>query len=62
MTDWLNIKGKTVIVTGGSSGIGQSIVESLLEQEVNVANFDIHDNGLKNDRLLFVQVDVSNRA
>ncbi len=62
MTDWLNIKGKTVIVTGGSSGIGQSIVESLLEQEVNVANFDIHDNGLKNDRLLFVQVDVSKRA
>ena len=31
MTDWLKIKGKTVIVTGGASGIGKSIVENLLK-------------------------------
>ena len=39
MKDWLNIAGKTVIVTGGSSGIGKRIVESLLEQGVNVAPY-----------------------
>lgn len=61
MTDWLNISGKTVVVTGASSGIGKAIVEELLELDVKVANFDIQDNGLKHDNLLFVQVDVTSR-
>ena len=61
MTDWLNISGKTVIVTGGSSGIGKSIVESLLAQQVNVANLDIADSDLENEQLLFVKVDVTSR-
>lgn len=59
--DWLNIAGKTVIVTGGSSGIGASIVKSLLDTGVNVANFDISDSDLKSDNLLFVKVDVTSR-
>ncbi|GMA09309.1 sorbitol-6-phosphate 2-dehydrogenase [Tetragenococcus halophilus subsp. flandriensis] len=61
MSDWLNIEGKTVIVTGGSSGIGKSIVESLLAQKVNVANFDLTDSELDDRRLLFVKADVTSR-
>lgn len=61
MSNWLNIEGKTVIVTGGSSGIGKSIVESLLAQKVNVANFDLADSDLNEERLLFVKADVTSR-
>ncbi|MZZ58235.1 SDR family NAD(P)-dependent oxidoreductase [Enterococcus mundtii] len=61
MTNWLNIEGETIIVTGGSSGIGKSIVESLLEQHVNVANFDIKDSTLKHQRLLFVKTNITLR-
>lgn len=62
MEDWLNIESKTVIVTGGSSGIGKSIVESLLAQKVNVANFDLEDSDLNDNRLLFVKTDVTSRS
>ena len=41
MNDWLNIKGKTVLVTGASSGIGKAIVEELLELGVNVKRISI---------------------
>lgn len=44
MSDWLDIAGKVVIVTGGSSGIGRSIVENLLKQNAQVANFDVTES------------------
>lgn len=59
MKDWLNIAGKTVIVTGASSGIGQAIVKELLDLEVNVVNFDIANNDLEHEHYLFVKVDVT---
>ncbi|OHY30988.1 sorbitol-6-phosphate 2-dehydrogenase [Streptococcus parauberis] len=61
MTDWLNISGKTVLVTGASSGIGKAIVDELLELNVNVVNFDIADNNLEHPNYLFVKVDVTSR-
>lgn len=61
MTNWLNVEGKVAVVTGGSSGIGASIIEELLEVGVKVANFDISDNGLEHEHLLFVETDVTSR-
>lgn len=61
MTNWLNVEDKVAVVTGGSSGIGAAIIEELLEVGVKVANFDISDNGLKHDNLLFVETDVTSR-
>ena len=61
MTDWLNIAGQTVVVTGASSGIGKAIVDELLELGVKVANFDIVDSGASHENLFFQAVDVTSR-
>lgn len=59
--NWLKITDKVYVVTGGSSGIGLSIVEELLAQGAKVANFDIQDSDLKHENLMFQQVDVTSR-
>lgn len=58
---WLEIEEKVVIVTGGSSGIGGSVVEELCNLGVNVVNADIKEGEFKADNLLFVHTDVSSR-
>jgi sorbitol-6-phosphate 2-dehydrogenase len=68
MSEWLGLEGKTVIVTGGSSGIGKAVVESLLENDANVVLADLHEpeQGLydkaKDNHLLFVATNVTERS
>lgn len=61
MTKWLGLEDKIIIVTGGSSGIGASIITELLKQGVMVANFDLTDGLINHENLYFNKVDVSNR-
>ena len=41
MENWLNLKDKVAIVTGGASGIGKEIVHNLLDQEMKVVVSDL---------------------
>ena len=61
MSDWLDVAGKKVIVTGGSSGIGASIIDELLEQGVVVANFDLQPGKVVHENLYYFQTDISAR-
>ncbi|WP_100488472.1 SDR family oxidoreductase [Sporolactobacillus pectinivorans] len=67
MSKWLGLDDQTVIVTGGSSGIGKAVVESLLENNANVVLADLqeppHDlvAKAKDNQLLFVQTNVAKR-
>lgn len=59
--DWLDLEGKVIIVTGGSSGIGASIVEALSQAKAVVINADIHPNKDVGKEALFIKADVANR-
>lgn len=58
MQTWLNLAGKIIIVTGGTSGIGYAIVEELLAQGANVQVVDIHA-GEHNHDYQFWPTDIS---
>ena len=60
--NWLNLSNQVVIVTGGSSGIGESIVKELLTQGVKVVNADIHSGKTEHENLFYVKTDVSSKA
>jgi sorbitol-6-phosphate 2-dehydrogenase len=58
--NWLDLEGKAIIVTGGSSGIGAAIVKELLNQGAYVYDADLKPGDEQNERLSFVQTDVTN--
>lgn len=58
---WLNLEGKVVIVTGGSSGIGDSITKNLCDLGVKVINADIREGEYTHKDLNFYKTDVSSR-
>ena len=59
---WLNLENKTVIVTGGNSGIGRAVVEEFLRLGCNVVVSDINFNEEDTKNLLHVKCDVRKRS
>lgn len=62
---WLNLENKTVIVTGGASGIGKSVAEEFLKQGANVAVCDMSPDKPElesaNDKnFVYYELDVTN--
>jgi NAD(P)-dependent dehydrogenase (short-subunit alcohol dehydrogenase family) len=66
----LEIKGKVIIVTGGSAGVGKAIVIKLTGEDAKIAIVDIDkENGLKlekkintsNKRAVFIHADITKK-
>lgn len=57
--DWLNLNGRVVIVTGGSSGIGEAIVDELLELNVVVYDLDLNSVSKDSSNFYFIKCDVT---
>lgn len=67
MNSWLQLEGKTVIVTGGASGIGLATVREFLNDGANVVVCDLNSNApdfpeARDGQVLYVQADVTDRA
>lgn len=60
---WIDLKNKVVVVTGGSSGIGECIVNDLLKCNAKVAVIDrsVNDNHQESEKLYFVKADISKK-
>lgn len=61
MTDWLNIKDRVYIVTGGSSGIGAAIVKELAEQGAKVVDSDLNEPKEKRENVIYMHTNVTNK-
>ena len=65
MTSWLNLEGKTAVVTGGASGIGKTVAQSFLDNGANVVVCDMNPDepefelGGSRGKLLYVVTDVT---
>ena len=62
---WLNLEGKSVIVTGGASGIGKAIVEELLADGAQVAVCDMNPQPPvfegNTENMIYIHTDVTSR-
>jgi sorbitol-6-phosphate 2-dehydrogenase len=58
---WMDLTGRTVIVTGGNSGVGSHIVENLKANKANVVVCDLHENSEYNNNITFIQCDVTKK-
>lgn len=62
---WLNLEGKTVVVTGGASGIGKAVAQEFLNLGSNVVVCDLaesapeFDMNEKSGKMLYAKTDVS---
>jgi NAD(P)-dependent dehydrogenase (short-subunit alcohol dehydrogenase family) len=55
----MTFRNKIAIVTGGSSGIGESTISQLLSQNTTVINLDISSPNITNKLLKFIEIDVT---
>ena len=64
--DWLELEGKTVIVTGGASGIGKAVAQEFLNVGANVVISDMADHAPEmqeaSGKLLYVKTNVTSIA
>ncbi len=62
---WLELENKTIIVTGGASGIGHAVVQELLHNGANVVVCDMNPNNpefdLAKGRILYIVTNVADR-
>ncbi|WP_336248610.1 SDR family oxidoreductase [Stomatohabitans albus] len=61
MDNWLALEGKTVIVTGGSSGIGQAVATHLHAVGVNVVVADLHVPAEDTSNITTIATDITSR-
>ncbi len=65
MNSWLELEGKSIIVTGGASGIGRACVQELLNDGAYVTVSDLAENApdfdVANGKLLYVQTDITKK-
>lgn len=61
MSDWLNVKDRVYIVTGGSSGIGAAIVEELAKQNAKVIDADLNAPKEPMKHVEYIHTDVTDK-
>jgi len=59
MGNWLNLNGKTIVVTGGASGIGLHIVQELKKNEANLVVADINVETGEKDGVYNIKTDIT---